>query len=333
MALHALSRLDRSATIAAVLPLWNKRPFLDRCLISVIHAAARHGAVEIVVVDNGSTDDSLQSPVLRQRNLRVLSAPGRNIGAVRNAGAAATSAPVLAFIDSDCEVPDDYFVSIERVLSDPSIDATGFEVRLPNDGSWIERVWDSMHTRYEDGPRHYLNSASFTVRRDIFERLGGFDEALITGEDTDFCFRLTRVGGRIWAARILQVLHLDNPRTLRAFFRKERWRGLGGVTRTILSSRARTAVTLVAFGLTLLAGVITIFLPIPFLQRAVIALAAVSFVPAASVAFRMAQSRRRVPLAPAILLYFVYYLARLLALSGRHRGRGDGTMTGSSQIS
>lgn len=304
---------------------------------------ARYGHGEIVVVDNGSTDGSLEAPVFRDVSARVLRVSGPSIGAVRNAGAAATRAPILAFIDADCVVPEAFFVEVARLLEDSRIDATGYEVRLPDDGSWIERVWDAMHAGAGDGPRHYLNSASFVVRREAFERLGGFDERLVTGEDTDFCLRLTRAGGRIWGARALQAVHLDNPRTLPAFFRKERWRGLGGLTRTILSSRSRTALMLLAFSMALVAAVAVLFVPLAPGQRIGLALLMAGAVPAATVAYRARQARRSVPWIPAVVLYFVYYVARLSALLSRpwrripqpHEGvdRGDQAMASSSRIS
>ncbi|HSA55996.1 MAG TPA: glycosyltransferase [Gemmatimonadaceae bacterium] len=343
-----MSVTQSPAAIAAVLPLRNKRPFIDRCLGSVARAAARHEGVEIVVVDNESSDGSLDAPVFREVPARVLPVGARSISAVRNAGAAATTAPILAFIDADCVVPEDFFRAAARILEDPRIDATGCEVRLPDDGSWIERVWDSMHAGPDDGPRHYLNSASFVVRRALFERLGGFDEDLTTGEDTDFCLRLTHAGGRIWGAQSLQVVHLDNPRTLRAFFRKERWRGLGGMTRTILSARSRTAIGLLAFAGALGMAIATLLAPLALPLRLVLALALAAAVPAGTVAYRAIRSRRIVSWAPAILLYFVYYLARLSALvtvsitrvmrwmfrkdRGDRADRGDQAIASSSQF-
>lgn len=333
---------DQLVPIAAVLPLRDKQPYIDRCLASVGRAMARYGHGEIVVVDDGSTDGSLDAPVFVEVTARVLRMSGRSISAVRNAGANATVAPVLAFIDADCVVPEQFFVDVARVLEDPGIAATGYEVRLPDDASWIERVWDSMHAGAGDGPRHYLNSASFVVRRGIFERLGGFDERLLTGEDTDFCLRLTKAGGRIWGARALQVVHLDNPRTLREFYRKERWRGLGGMTRTILSSRRRTVFMLLVFAVALVGAAAALLWPLPPVQRIGLALLLAGAVPAATVAYRAMQVRRSVAWIPAVVLYFVYYVARLSALLTRPwtrtapprdpADRGDQAMAPSSRI-
>lgn len=306
--------MSESPVVSAVLPLGNKRAFLEPCLTSIVRATEHHGAVEVIVVDNGSSDGSAELAARWSAPVRVLRLTPRTIGAARNAGAAMARGRILSFVDSDCVVPLDYFAAIERVLAETGADAAGFEVRLPDDQSWIERVWGALHRGPGDGPRHYVNAASFAVRRDAFERIGGFDEHLVTGEDTDICLRLTRSGGRIWGARALEVLHLDNPRTLAAFFAKERWRGLGTMTPAILSKRPRTVLALLVFAATLLvaAGLALTLPPGPAAVLGPILL--VLSVPTATVAYRWKATRRVVAPVPAVLLYVVYYAARLSAL-------------------
>lgn len=308
------SNSRQAVRLSAIVPLWNKEQYIGQCLRSLVEAADRHGTVEIIVVDNGSTDDSLAALAPWSGKLKRLSIPRQSISAARNAGAAVAEGEVLCFVDADCVVPQDYFDRIEDALEEHGAAATGFEVRLPVNGSWIERTWGALHDRSDDGARHYLNAANFAVRRDAFERVGGFDARLLTGEDTDICLRLRQAGGLIWAERATQVVHMDNPRTVRAFFAKERWRGRGGFTRLILTQRGRAPMMVLAFAATMVAAVVSLFLPVALLARAVLATLLVLSLPLATVAYRLRQGRRKVSLAQATALYLLYYGARLTAL-------------------
>jgi glycosyltransferase involved in cell wall biosynthesis len=308
-------RVPSSAlTIAAIVPLRNKQRFVGACLESIVRAAANHGRVDVIVVDNGSTDGSLDIVHRWEGPVRLLLVPDTTIAGVRNAGAIAASAPVLSFIDADCVVPPDYFRRMEAVLSSCPADATGFEVALPTDRSWVEATWGMLHAGGGDGPRHYLNSAAFAVRRTWFDAVGGFDARLTTGEDTDICLRLGAAGARIWADPGLQVVHLDNPRSLRAFFAKERWRGLGSLSRSILVHRPRATASVILFGVL---GIIALAVVLRRPLHGVAWLLSVGLllvVPAIAAVYRMWQAGQRTSLARATILYFVYYLARLTAV-------------------
>jgi glycosyltransferase involved in cell wall biosynthesis len=303
--------------IAAIVPLRDKRAFLEASLGSILAAAARHGAVEILVVDNGSVDGSLDAA---QRMLggrgRVESAPGVRVGAVRNLGARRTTAPLLSFIDADCVVPEDYFVAVEHLLSDGSCEGAGCWVDLPADGPWVERVWHQLHYREREGRCPYLNTASFAVRRQAFDAVGGFDESLESGEDAAIGMRLNDAGFRLFESRRLRVLHLDNPRTLRAFYRKEVWRALGMFATVRRTSLDRpTAMTFLHGALLIAAVAIVVAAPLGWSGRVALAAAALVAVPAVTVSYRMAAGRRLTALLPAVVLYWVYYAARLTALA------------------
>ena len=300
--------------VTAVLPLFNKRHYVERCLASVAEAARSHGSVEVIVVDHGSTDGSYEAAARWRDSLRLCREPVGTIAHVRNTGAKLASARILAFVDSDCVVPPNYFATLEAIIRDRRVAATGFEVGVPDAGTWVERVWQRLHDRGDAGPRHYVNAASFSVTREAFEAVGGFNERLITGEDTDICLRLRSAGFEIWAAPALRVIHLDNPRTLAAFFRKELWRGLGGFGATLLRRRMRSSAMVIAFGIMVAAALFVTFSPLPSPTRVVASAMLVLAVPLCTVAFRFWQSRRVYAPIRSVILYFAFYLARLSAL-------------------
>ena len=209
---------------------------------------------ELVVVDNGSTDDTLQVAESLPHALGI-QARG-TVGACRNAGAARARGSVFAFLDADIRLTPEWRASIESVLEQLVRDdriVTGSTVSVPDDPTCIERYWFAPMC---ERPRQYINSAHLIVSRALFERVGGFDERLRTGEDTDFSERARRAGGQIVSDPRLRAIHLGFPRTLREFANREMWHGQGdgGTLKRFLASRV--AITSVLFSALLLSGVI-----------------------------------------------------------------------------
>src|SRR5690242_20095912 len=189
--------------------------FLPRTVPSLFAAARHTGGVRLRYVDNGSTDGSFEYlESVSQGEVTVVRRPGLSIGAIRNAGARGSSSTYVSFIDADCTIPVDYFDSAIEVLSATGAAATGCEVTAPSDGHWIERTWHSLHYVGRDRDVHYLNSANFFVRRDAFERVGGFREDLKTGEDAEIGQRMVGAGMRIRESPDVEAVHYGNPRSI-----------------------------------------------------------------------------------------------------------------------
>ena len=317
--------------ISAVIPVYNGLPELRPCLDSVLAAAAAHGKTEVIVVDNGSSDGTVATLAEYRGNpvLRILSHPHLSIGAVRNLGAQHASGAVLAFIDSDCVVDPNHFVHIESLVVDQGASVTGLKVGLPAKPHWVEATWHRLHDRWVDSPS-WINSGNLVVARDAYNAVGGFAEDLTTGEDTEFCARLASAGFPCRPSRLLVVQHLRNPRSLRAFFRKEVWRGLG-MFGTFRHSRADKPLLMTfAHGGLIIGAILTVvFLPSGWASRLAVAAGLMWIVPATVVAYRYAETRQMTRPLRSLLLYQTYFIARLAALlwlaSGAHHARQFGT--------
>lgn len=300
--------------IDVVVPVYNKLPFLLEAVGSVIRAAEFYGRAQVWLVDNGSCDGSYELLVERFGNRgNVLRLTSGSISAVRNFGANGGKAPILSFIDCDCVVPTDYFQRLAGVLAETCMDATGCKVTLPRNPGWIEAVWYQMHDDGASGLRLWINSANFAVRRRLFDQIGGFNERLVTGEDTEICLRIREHGARLVEDRRLAVAHLDNPKTLRAFFRKERWHALGMLGTVRRGSLDRPTAMMAAHLLALAATFSLAFIPSTMWARAATGVVLMFLVPTATVAYRRKHSIRPFAAFPGIVLYQLYYLARIAA--------------------
>jgi GT2 family glycosyltransferase len=303
-------------TLTAVVPVFNKRDLLRRSLDSIVEAARRCGRVELILVDHYSTDGSWQ--LLREylNDATVARLSGGTISAVRNYGARLARGRLLSFLDCDVVVPADYFQRLIKVFETSGAAAVGCECGIPAAPHWSERAWYELHVIRRDGDRHYLNAANFAVRRDAFDYIGGFDEKLHVGEDTDVCARLLAAGHRVHEAQALSVVHLGNPKSVTAFFRKELWHG-----RAILSGRStitlsRATVMIFAHLSAVLLGAAAIVWPgrLGSVPRLLCALGLVLATPVVTVAYRYRETGRVYAPMAALTLYTVYYFARATAV-------------------
>jgi hypothetical protein len=210
--------------ITVIVPARNAAATLAACLTSIRDASAEAGPIELVVADNGSTDPT--ASIAAVAGARVISLPGLRVSALRNRAARQASAPILAFIDADHVLGPDWFAVARRLLAEPRIAAVGAEYRAPDGATWVQRTYDRLRL-HRPGTRDvtWLPSGNIAIRAEVFQRIGGFDETLETCEDVDLCRRLALASGRLVADDALASQHHGDPRTLRAVFAGEMWRG------------------------------------------------------------------------------------------------------------
>lgn len=229
--------------LAIVIVNWNTGKLLTECIASLPGASGPERIVrEIVVVDNGSCDASLDG--LEQLPLGDISLHIERLehnigfGAACNLGAAKTSAPLILFLNPDTVLepaslrrPVGYMVEIEstrvEVASILSVDEAGRHTascaRFPTllqhlaaavgADSLLVR-WKRSHMMLEfdhrsDRDVEQVIGAFFLVRRSAFERLGGFDERFfVYYEEVDFCVRIWNSGGRVRHLADARYMHV-----------------------------------------------------------------------------------------------------------------------------
>ena len=222
--------------VSAVVVNYESGPHLARCVTDL----AFGDALELVVVDNGSSDGSVADARREVAALEVVT-PGRNLGygAAVNRGVAATTGPYVLVCNPDLEVPPAAVGALAAALdADPGLALVGPLVRTPEGDRYPSaRRFPSMvdaagHAllglfapdnpftrRYQRTeldattagvqPADWVSGACFLVRRRAFEAVGGFDESyFMYAEDVDLCWRLGRVGWRVAYAPIAEVTHL-----------------------------------------------------------------------------------------------------------------------------
>jgi rSAM/selenodomain-associated transferase 2 len=154
--------------ISIIIPVLNEAEQLPK-LLEIQPAALR---VEIIVVDGGSQDETIE--IALAKGVKVIQTEaGRAVQ--MNAGAAIATHEILLFLHADTQLPDQFDVMVREQLSKPGTVAGAFELNIDADLPglrWIERGVN-WRSRYLQMP--YGDQAIF-LRRDLFEKLGGFLE-------------------------------------------------------------------------------------------------------------------------------------------------------------
>jgi GT2 family glycosyltransferase len=214
--------------VSFVIPVRNDARRLQVCVNSIKRARRDDVDIEILVADNGSTDNTAASA--REAGARVLTLPGISVAEARNRAAREASGSILAFVDADHELDLSWILAAVESLASPEIVAVGAPYHAPEDGTWVQRMYDSFRQHGSSvAPVAWLGSGNLAVRRQAFVAVGGFDATLITCEDVDLCRRLRENGGLILHDPRLRTIHHGDPATLRALFFGELWRGRDNV--------------------------------------------------------------------------------------------------------
>lgn len=306
-------------SIGVVIPVRNGFATLPACLDAVLAAARRWpGIIPVVVVDNGSTDGTVE--LVRRRyadHVVLLEEPERTVGGLRNLGAASLQTDLLSFVDADCVIAEAYFDTAWKALRATGAAGVGAPYALPPNPGWIERTWDAMHQRPTPGPAEWLYAGNMIIRAKAFWDVGGFPESLPTGEDPELGKRLRRAGHALHIEPALVAVHLGNPRSLGAFFRQQWWHGLGALPRGgVLRENRPLLMTLahLMLGIGWVAALVCGVFQVAAAAAGGLVLSQ-ALVPLLTVAFRVGQTRQSVNVPRALLLYWLYYAARLVALA------------------
>jgi glycosyltransferase involved in cell wall biosynthesis len=189
--------------VSVVIPTYNHVGFLPSALQSV--CGQTFPAQEVIVVDDGSTDDT--GEVLRawEGRIRIIRQPNRGVAAARNAGASMASADLLAFLDADdVWLPTKIEKQVAHLCRDPELGLVHCGVEeMDAEGGFLRRRLDGMDG-WVSGEMLFFGrgvilggGSAAVVPRAIFEAVGGFDERLSTSADWDLYYRIAercRVG-------------------------------------------------------------------------------------------------------------------------------------------
>ena len=221
-----------------IIPAINEERYIANTIDAIRRNVEGRYPYEIIVVENGSSDRTVD--IIKDKGVRVIYKKGVTIGRLRNAGVAEARGGIIVFLDADVYLGNNWHENIGDVIKllekNPET-VTGSYGGVKKDAGWIERSWYGT----EEGRKkvNFIPTRHMIIKKEFFEKIGGFDAGLVTGEDSEICRRAKRYGARIINNLELKVVHQDFPNTLQRFFQNNRWHGLGDYSsiHTFIASR------------------------------------------------------------------------------------------------
>ena len=241
--------------VSFVVPAYNEAPRVANILDSINRQTHRN--IELVFVDDGSTDDALTrlARLAGDVPLRTVRHAGtRGVAVARNSGARIAAGDILVFMDADLALPGDFTV---RILAHYAAGADYVLVgsRVVDRSRAPSRYLQSEYEIALATPEVQRSSQAFSARRRVVQAVGPFREDLPRGDDSQFGERVMAAGFRRVEDLTIEVLH-DRPRTWGGLLALQRRRGRNfaytrrnlrghGAVHLLMAALARTWLTVV----------------------------------------------------------------------------------------
>ncbi|MEM3521648.1 MAG: glycosyltransferase [Candidatus Bathyarchaeia archaeon] len=183
-----------TCSISVIVPSLNEEKYIKKCLLSLLNQSYNKD-YEIIVVDGGSTDNTIE--IARKFADKVI-VSSRPVGAARNAGARIAKGNIYAFIDADTMASKEWLEAIEKSLKEQK--AVGvLGPTLPYDGNALDQVsykiatcWMQKFSLILGFP--HVAGFNCAYKKDHFWRVGGFDEKRTLSEDIMLSFKIRKFG-------------------------------------------------------------------------------------------------------------------------------------------
>lgn len=202
--------------VSIIVPFFNEEECLAYCLDSLLRMDYPTSRREIIVVDNNSTDSSAR--IAQSYPVHYIFEPTPGPSAARNRGAKVAGGEILAFIDADCLVDENWLQEIVQAFARNEVDAVMGLREGINRNIWAEfreRQHQIFLTKAKEGAEdlHEATTDNLAIRKKVFIENGGFEESFTRAQDTDFSIRLHSRGHKMILAPRARVKHV-NPTDL-----------------------------------------------------------------------------------------------------------------------
>uniref|UniRef100_A0A7V3ZYC5 Glycosyltransferase n=1 Tax=candidate division WOR-3 bacterium TaxID=2052148 RepID=A0A7V3ZYC5_UNCW3 len=217
--------LPQNPEVSIVIPVYNNSNLTYNCLRSIL--LHTNGLYEVVLVDDNSQEKEAQELLKKIKNVRIIRNK-ENMGFVEscNIGAKASRGKYILFLNNDTLVTENWLTPLLDLIKREDVGAVGAKLVYP-DGKLQEAggiIWKDAsgwnYGRYDDPDKpeynfvrevDYCSGAALMVKREIWEKIGGFDRRFKPAyyEDTDLCFSIRKMGYKVLYQPKSVIIHFE----------------------------------------------------------------------------------------------------------------------------
>jgi glycosyltransferase involved in cell wall biosynthesis len=196
--------------VSIIMPVRNEGRHLAHCLEGILRQDYPRERLEVIVADGMSEDDTRAILTSFHRSdppVRVIDNPQRIVPTGLNAALRLARGEVIVRMDAHTEYAPDYVAQCIAVLAETGADNVGGPARTRAEGYWERAIAAAYHSRFACGGARFhevgyegpVDTVTYGCwKKEVFDRLGAFDEELVRNQDDEHNLRLTRAGGMVW---------------------------------------------------------------------------------------------------------------------------------------
>lgn len=206
--------------VAVVIPCRNEEQYIGRCINSVLASDYPNELIEVFVCDGKSED---KTPVIvqeyseRHPNVKYLVNEQQTTPFALNLGITQSTGDVIIILGAHSELASNYISECVKILNEkPDVYCVGGVLKNHSEDELTKSIAVAMSSPFGVGSAHfrtgaksgYVDTVAFgAYRKEVFEKIGLFDEELARNQDDEFNYRMTKNGMKLWLSNQTSVLY------------------------------------------------------------------------------------------------------------------------------
>lgn len=225
-------RKDNLLTISVIIPVLNAEVDIDKCIYSLINQDYPKDRYEIIIVDNGSIDGTINIINKYHENVKIVHEFEKGSYIARNKGIQESNNEIIAFTDSDCIISKDWLKEICKGFISEDIGCVVGAIN-PYPGKTLVEIYsgkkDVLSQEITINHRFlpYGATANVAFRRDVFNKIGNFDKELMSGGDADLAWRMQLLTTYKLTYRRESIVQHHHRTTIKNLFKQHFRYGIG----------------------------------------------------------------------------------------------------------
>lgn len=200
--------------VSVIVPAYNEEMYIGGCLESIKSQEYPKEKIEIIVVNDGSTDNTIkiiENHKQECNNFRVITQKNSGAAIATNRGIQNSLGDIICLIDSDAVIEKNWMKKIIKEFDDPKVGAVGSNILIYNKNKILAKImgYDSKYRlwRIKSKFTDHVDTCATAYRREVFEEIGLFNSDFIYGYDVDMSYRIRKAGYTLVLLKDAKIWH------------------------------------------------------------------------------------------------------------------------------